>query len=112
MRSKLVLLLVLSAPAIFAQTKTHWSPEQCLQMKNVTAVRVSPDGRRVLYTVREAIMNDERSEYVNQIFVSGINGSNVVQLTRGDKNSGNLKWNPDGTWIAYTSNRDGKNNFL
>jgi dipeptidyl aminopeptidase/acylaminoacyl peptidase len=111
MRLKLLLLLVLSAPAIFAQTKTYWSPEQCLQMKNVTAVRVSPDGKRVAYTVREAVMTDDRSEYVNQIYISSINGSNVVQLTRGDKNSGNPKWNPDGTWLAYTSNRDGKNNL-
>lgn len=111
MRSKLLLLLLLVAPAVFAQTKTYWSPEQCLQLKNITSVRVSPDGNKVLYTVREAIMTDDRSEYVNQVFMSNADGSNVIQLTRGDKNSANPKWSPDGAWIAYTSNRDSKNNL-
>ncbi|MGB8194148.1 MAG: DPP IV N-terminal domain-containing protein, partial [Chitinophagaceae bacterium] len=111
MRSKFLLLLLVSSSLSLAQTKTYWSPEQCLQMKNITAVRVSPDGRKVLYTVREAVMSDERSEYINQVFVSNTDGSNVIQLTRGDKNSSNPKWSPDGNWVAYTSSRDGKNNL-
>lgn len=111
MRFKLLFLLLAVSPCIFSQNKTYWSPQQCLQLKNVTAVRVSPDGRKVLYTVREAVMTDDRSEYVNQVFVSNTDGSNVVQLTRGDKNSANPKWSPDGNWIAYTSNRDSKNNL-
>ena len=93
-----------------AQLK-QWTPEQCLKMKNITAVRPSPDGKKVLYTVREAVMKGERSEYVNQVFVCNADGSKSIQLTRGDKNSSNPKWSPDGEWVAYTSDRDGKNNL-
>src|SRR5215813_288643 len=112
MQPKLLLaFLCLSSYSLFSQTKTYWSPEQCLKMKNITAVRPSPDGSRILYTVREAVMSDDRSEYVNQVFICNNDGANAIQLTKGDKNSFNPKWSPDGKSVAFVSGRDGKNNI-
>jgi len=63
MRKKsLLILFTFFSTFVFAQTKTNWSPEQCLKLKNISAVVPSPDGSKVLYTVREAVMTEDRSE--------------------------------------------------
>lgn len=92
----------------FAQ---HWNPEQLLKLKNISSVQVSPKGDKVLYTVREAIMTEDRSEYINQIWLVNSDGKNPVQLSHSDKNSSNPKWSPDGMNYAFTSSRSGVNNL-
>jgi dipeptidyl aminopeptidase/acylaminoacyl peptidase len=110
-RQPLIVFLITTQVIVHAQTSTYWSPEQCMKMKNITSVRVSSDGTKVLYTVRQAVMIEDRSEYVNQIFLTNIDGSNTIPLTQGDKNNSSPRWSPDGSQVAFISNRDGKNNL-
>lgn len=105
------LLVVFLSISVFAVAQKNWSPEQSLKLKNISSVVPSPDGSKVLYTVREAVMTDDRSEYINQVWLCNSDGSNHVQLTKGDKNSSNPGWSPDGKWISFTSARDGKTNL-
>ena len=104
----LTLLLVLSATAT-AQT---WDPEMHLKFKTVGTPRVSPDGKRVVYTVNEAVMAADKSEFVTQIWMANIATKQNTQLTFGEKSSTNPKWSPDGNWLAFTSNRKDNRNQL
>src|SRR5262245_14982413 len=71
-----------------------WTPELMMQVKRVGAVHVSPDGKQVAFTVREAVMEDDKSEYRTHIHLAGADGSDSVQLTQGEKSCDDPQWSP------------------
>ena len=78
-----------------------WTPELAMQVKRVSHVRVSPDGKRVAFVVAQAVMEPEKSEWLSQIYLAASDGTGAVQLTQGEKSATSPEWSPDGQWIAF-----------
>lgn len=107
MRRTFTLLLILAlAPVLRAQNARTPSFDQVISLKRPGAVALSPDGKRVAYTVTETNWDD--NAYENEIYLVPAAGGEPRQLTRAKKSSLSPAWSPDGRWLAFVSDRTDK----
>jgi dipeptidyl aminopeptidase/acylaminoacyl peptidase len=76
-----------------------------LSLKRVSDPEVSPDGKWVVYTVREPDM--EKNKFASHLWLVSTEGGAPRQLTTHEKGDSRGKWSPDGKSIAFLSTRSG-----
>ncbi len=80
--------------------------DQILSLKRAGSPEISPDGRWVAYTVRETNWDDNL--YDQQIWLADTRTGVTRQLTNSKKSSQSPAWSPDGTRLAFVSDRSDK----
>ena len=86
-----------------------WSPKESMKIKSISQTDISYDGKMVAYVVREPIMDDKKSEYLSQIWLTNVDTKENIQYTFNLKSSSSPKFSPDGKKVAFLSSRTGKN---
>ena len=73
-------------------------------LREVRDPQIGPDGKWVSYTVKTAILKDDKIE--ERLWMVPIAGGEPVALTAEGLSSSHGRWSPDGHFIAFLSARD------
>jgi dipeptidyl aminopeptidase/acylaminoacyl peptidase len=90
----------------------QWTPELQMKVKTVSDVTPSRDGKLVAWMETHAVMDGEKSEMNSQIFLARSDGSDRLQLTRGEKSATGPEFSPDAHFVYFSSERDGKRGYF
>jgi dipeptidyl aminopeptidase/acylaminoacyl peptidase len=81
------------------------TPEQALARRQIQDLRVAPGGERVAFTVTEPPRGDRSDRH---IWVLDLKTREARRFTNSAKSEWAPRWSPDGRWLAFLSDRDGK----
>jgi dipeptidyl aminopeptidase/acylaminoacyl peptidase len=94
---------------VAAQERRPLEPSDIFELKTVGDPRLSPDGAWVAYTVSSLDKKEDSSDTdIYMAPTSGAAGSAPVKLTSSKKPETSPRWSPDGRYLAFLSERDGK----
>jgi dipeptidyl aminopeptidase/acylaminoacyl peptidase len=99
--------LLLSLPAGVAQENAdRLEPMDVFHVQVASDPQISPDSKRIVYVRQSADVSSDRR--VSNLWVVNFDGSEHRPLTTGTYSDTSPRWSPDGTRVAFVSDRDGK----
>ncbi len=86
-----------------ARKKGYITEEDLYRFQLITDCQISPDGRHIGYSLQRVDKKKEK-KYSN-IWIVPTDGGRARRFTHGNYAENQLKWSPDGSKIAFVSNR-------
>lgn len=94
-------ILVFALGTVAIAQRSSFAIEDLLKVRRVSDPRVSPDGKKVAFVIGDVNLDANRA--INQIYVVGIDGTGLKQITSGPTSSSAPRWSPDGKRIAFVT---------
>jgi len=105
-RFEWLILAIMLPICVAAQNGDHIPTiDELISLKTLGGAEISPDGRWIAYSVREA--DFEQNDYISQIWLANAGTGKTFQLTQGDKSASRPQWSPDSKWLTFTTGREG-----
>lgn len=106
MENKLILILLVAIlyPG-YSQTKRNLKPSDIYYLKNIGDPQLSPEGNWVAYSLSS--VDSAKDKTNSDIWMSGWDGTQTVQLTHTPDGESTPRWSPDGKFLSFSSSRNG-----
>jgi acylaminoacyl-peptidase len=85
---------------------TRLEPLDFFRVQVASDPQISPDGKRIVYVRNSADISSDRR--VSNLWIINSDGTEHRPLTTGAYDDTSPRWSPDGTRLAFISDRDGK----
>jgi len=92
-------------PEVKKLTSDLMTPEVLWSFGRIADPTVSPDGTKVLYSVTN--YNIEENKSYRDLFIVSVNGGSPVQITSTPEKESSAVWRPDGKKIGFLSSKSG-----
>jgi dipeptidyl aminopeptidase/acylaminoacyl peptidase len=99
------LLVAQAAPAAVTTAPRAMALADWYRVTQVAGAQLSPDGRRVAFTVTTVREAENRRH--SEVWVGGTDGSAPVRWSSPSTESSQPRWTPDGKYLLFTSARPG-----
>jgi dipeptidyl aminopeptidase/acylaminoacyl peptidase len=103
MKNLLLFCACLVSTAVAAQSA--WTPANMMSYKRIGGVSMAEDGKHIAFTVAEARMTADQSDFLTHIWLTTPEGQ-AEQWTFGDKSCTSPGFSPDGKYLSFRSARE------
>jgi len=104
MKKYFIFLLIFSS-FVFGEKK-NFEVEDFYKIKPISDLSLSKDGKTISFSLTNYNLKEGKKS--TSIWLSDLEGKNIFQLTSGEKNDTEGIFSPDGKYLAFLSDRDGK----